>query len=78
MRIRTYKFRLNPTVLQIKKIEKMLDLCRWLYNTMLEQRIFAYKRRGISLNYYSQVKEYSQLKKELPFFREVILKCCKR
>ena len=24
----------------------MLDLCRWLYNTALEQRITAYQRRA--------------------------------
>ncbi|MFC4077726.1 helix-turn-helix domain-containing protein, partial [Salinithrix halophila] len=44
--IRTYKFKLVPTTEQREKIEWGLGMCRWLYNAMLEQRRFAYKRRG--------------------------------
>ncbi|WP_309867356.1 RNA-guided endonuclease InsQ/TnpB family protein [Desmospora profundinema] len=52
-------------------IEWSLDMCRWLYNSMLEQRRFAYKRRGLSLSYHQQATELPSLKKELPAFKQI-------
>jgi putative transposase len=69
--MRTYKFKLEPTKEQIEKIEWTLGMCRWLYNSMLEQRKFAYKRRGITLNYHKQAIELPELKKEIPEFKEI-------
>ncbi|WP_302104750.1 RNA-guided endonuclease InsQ/TnpB family protein [Polycladomyces zharkentensis] len=69
--MRTYKFKLEPTKEQIEKMEWTLGMCRWLYNSMLEQRKFAYKRRGITLNYHKQAIELPELKKEIPEFKEI-------
>jgi putative transposase len=69
--MRTYKFKLEPKKGQIEKIEWTLSLCRWLYNSMLEQRKFAYKRRGITLTYHKQAIELPELKKEIPEFKEI-------
>jgi putative transposase len=69
--MRTYKFRLKPTKEQIEKIEWTLGMCRWLYNSMLEQRKFAYKRRGITLNYNKQAVELPEIKKQIPEFKEI-------
>lgn len=44
MEMITYKFKLEPTSEQQKKIVETLHLCRWLYNTCLEQRIQIYKQ----------------------------------
>ncbi|MDR6227161.1 hypothetical protein [Desmospora profundinema] len=44
-------------------------MCRWLYNSMLEQRRFAYRRRGLSLSYHKQATELPSLKKEIPAFK---------
>jgi len=68
---RTYKFKLEPTKQQIEQIETTLNLCRWLYNSMLEQRKLAYKHWNISLTFYTQKKELPQLKKEFPEFNQV-------
>jgi transposase len=68
--MRTYKFKLEPKKGQIEKIEWTLGMCRWLYNSMLEQRKFAYKRRGITLTYHKQAIELPELKKEIPEFKE--------
>jgi putative transposase len=46
------------------KINETLMYCRWLYNALLEQRITAYKKCGVSLTFYSQKKELPALKKE--------------
>ncbi|GGE10216.1 hypothetical protein GCM10011571_09400 [Marinithermofilum abyssi] len=69
--IRTYKFKLEPKKEQIEKIEWTLGMCRWLYNSMLEQRKFAYKRRDITLTYHKQAIELPELKKEIPEFKEI-------
>jgi putative transposase len=69
--MRTYKFKLKPTKEQIVKIEWTLDICRLLNNSMLEQRKYAYKRRGITLNYNQQSIELPVLKIEIPGFKEI-------
>jgi putative transposase len=55
----------------METMELTLNLCRWLYNTALEQRKFAYKHRNISISYNMQQNELPQLKKELPEFKQV-------
>lgn len=55
--IRTYKFRIRPSKTQAEAMNDMLgDFCA-LYNACLEQRIDAYRRRGISLRYLNQAAE---------------------
>jgi putative transposase len=69
--LRTYKFKLEPTAEQIEMIEQTLHLCRWLYNSMLEQRKLVYKLRDVSLTLYTQKKELPAVKKEFPEFKQV-------
>lgn len=71
MAMRTYKFKLEPTVEQQKKMIETLSICRWLYNTCLEQRIYEYKTHKKSISFYTQKKELPILKKELPIFKTV-------
>jgi len=47
-------------------IEQTLHLCRWLYNSMLEQRKLVYELRGTSLTFYTQKKELPKVKEEFP------------
>ena len=61
---KTFKYRLYPTKAQRSKLERVLTLCRWLYNAALEQRIIAYKSHGKSLNYYDQANELPMLDEE--------------
>jgi putative transposase len=61
--LRTYKFRIEPTKEQREKINETLMYCRWLYNALLEQRIIAYKKCGVSLTFYSQKKRVARIKK---------------
>ena len=69
--MRTYKFRIEPTKDQRKKLDETRVYCRRLYNACLEQRIIAYKRGGISLSYYTQKKELPQLKTACPEYKTV-------
>lgn len=60
--IKTFKFKLEPTKEQIEKIEwTTLDMCRWLYNSALEQRRIAWEKYNVSLNYNKQAKELPKL-----------------
>jgi putative transposase len=46
-------------------------LCRWLYNTALEQRIIAYRRAGVSLSRYQQETELKDIRAEMPEFAAI-------
>lgn len=57
MALRSYKYRLRPNRAQTAALDAMLrDFCG-LYNACLQQRIEAYRRRGISLRYGHQAAE---------------------
>lgn len=59
---RTIRYRLYPNREQEATLNRHLAMCRNLYNAALEQRIFAYRRRGISLSVYDQGKEIKNLR----------------
>ena len=55
--MRSYKYRLRPNKAQATVLDAMLrDFCG-LYNACLQQRIEAYRRRGLSLRYGQQASE---------------------
>ncbi len=70
MLLRNYKFRIYPTRTEQAALTRNLDLCRWVYNAGLEQRISAWRSRKKSLTFFDQAKELSRLKKDLPEFKE--------
>ena len=55
--MRSIKFRLFTTDAQEAALTEMLGGFRDLYNAGLQQRIEAYRRRGISLRYGDQAAE---------------------
>ena len=65
-----YKFRIYPTDLQVATLNSTLDLCRELYNAMLQQRIYAY-RSGKRVNYNSQQDEIPEVKNAFPEYRSI-------
>jgi len=67
---KAFKYRLYPTVEQVKILDNQLYLCRKLYNAALEERITWYKN-GAKLNFIMQSKELPELKKELPEYKEL-------
>ena len=68
--MRMYKFRIYPTDLQVATLNSTLDLCRELYNAMLQQRIYAY-RSGKRVNYNSQQDEIPEVKNAFPEYRSI-------
>lgn len=66
--ILSYKYRINPTPAQKNALGEMLrDFCE-LYNAGLQQRIEAYRRRGVSINYGMQAGELRATRCAAPEF----------
>jgi putative transposase len=61
---KTYREKLKPTPAQEGELERVLWRCRALYNTALEQRIFLWKQRGVSIARYQQEAELKALRAE--------------
>src|SRR5258708_17321204 len=68
---KTYKEKLKPTPQQERQLEAVLWRCRTLYNTALEQRIFLYRQRGVSLARYQQEVELKALRADMPEFAAI-------
>ncbi|HEU0027446.1 MAG TPA: transposase [Ktedonobacterales bacterium] len=62
---KAYKYKLTPTPDQERTLAETLWRCRTLYNTALEQRIFLWKQRGVSLTRYEQEAELKDLRADL-------------
>ena len=59
---KSFKYRLYPTATQQKLLEGQLsEACR-LYNAALQERREAYKRHGVSLNYYDQANQLKEIR----------------
>ena len=66
MAVLSYKYRIEPNRAQTTAFGDMLaDFCR-LYNAGLEQRIAAYRRRGISVSYKKQADELKAVRCAAP------------
>ena len=64
--LRVYRYRLYPTAAQDTAMRWTLDRLRELYNAALEERIGAYRKRGLSLSGYSQMAELKAVRAERP------------
>ena len=67
----TYKYRLNPTSAQRTSLERVLELCRWVYNDTLAARKNAYEQEQKSMGLYDTNKLLTQWKADKPVLKEV-------
>src|SRR5689334_6898356 len=68
---KTFKYKLMPTPEQERELGRVLGLCRWLYNTALEQRITAYQRRRVSVSRFQQEAELKDIRAEMPEYAAI-------
>jgi putative transposase len=61
---RAFKYKLRVSRAVDQKLTATLDVCRELYNAALQERRNAYRRAGISLNYYDQAHQLPDIKAE--------------
>jgi putative transposase len=68
---KTYQEKLRPTPAQERALERVLWRCRTLYNSALEQRIFLWRQRSVSITRYQQEAELKTLRAELPEYASI-------
>ncbi|HEY7092064.1 MAG TPA: transposase, partial [Ktedonobacterales bacterium] len=68
---KSYKYKLNPTPQQERELGRVLGLCRWLYNTALEQRIIAWQRVRVSVSRYQQEAELKDVRAAFPEYASI-------
>jgi putative transposase len=68
---KTYKYKLNPTPVQKRELGRVLGLCRWLYNTALEQRITAWQRARVSVSRFQQEAELKDIRAAFPEYAAI-------
>jgi putative transposase len=61
--VKSYKFKIRrPAKNVVEKFEQTLELCRELYNAGLQERREAWNFSRISINYFSQANQLSEIK----------------
>ncbi len=68
---KTYKYKLKPKPEQERELERVLMLCRWLYNTALEHRITAWQRRRVSVSRFEQEAELKDIRAAMPEYAAI-------
>ena len=75
---KTFKYKLKPTPKQERELGRVLGLCRWLYNTALEQRIIAWQRARVSVSRYQQEAELKDIRAAFPEYAAIHSPCLAR
>jgi putative transposase len=65
--IRSYKYRIYPTVEQTQKLEQFFGATRFIYNWGLEQKTKQYQQDRKSISYFRLTQELTKLKKQEEF-----------
>ena len=68
---KAFKYKLKPTPEQARQLGEVLWRCRTLYNTALEERITAYRWRGVTLARYQQEAELKDLRATMPEYAAI-------
>ncbi|HIC95236.1 TPA: transposase, partial [Candidatus Bipolaricaulota bacterium] len=61
--IRSYKYRLYPKRRQGKKLDRILEIHRQLYNAALQERREAWKRCRVSISYTDQANQLKEIRR---------------
>ena len=69
--IKSYKYRIYPTVKQAKLLDEHFAACRIIYNLALEVKLYVYSSQRIFLNKYDLSKQLPELKKEFPWLLKI-------
>jgi putative transposase len=68
---KTFKYKLAPTPEQERDLERVVRLCRSLYNTALEQRITAWTRCQVSVSRFQQEAELKEIRAAFPEYAAI-------
>src|SRR5260221_9823470 len=62
MLMKSFQYRLYPTKEQQRLLNRQLEECRWLWNTLLAERKSAWEERQETVDYYEQKAVLPELK----------------
>jgi len=68
---KTFKYKLHANRNTFNKAEKWLNLCRFLYNCALAQRIYAYRSHKKSISYNEQQNELTGIRQEYIEYKDM-------
>jgi putative transposase len=68
---KTYKYKLKPSPQQEQELERVLLLCRHVYNAAIGERREAWRMRGVTVTYFQQKAELPGIKEAMPEYAEV-------
>src|SRR5215469_8850929 len=68
---KSYKYKLKPTAEQERKLAATLWHCRDLYNAGLEQRIWAYRKCGVTVTHAQQEAELPSIRAAFPEYAAI-------
>ena len=68
---KAFTYKLQPTPQQERELERVLMLCRQLYNVALEQRITAWQRCHVSVSRFEQEAELKDIRAEFPEYAAI-------
>src|SRR6478609_20775 len=68
---KTYKYKLKPTPQQERSLERILMLCRHVYNAAVGERREAWQKCGVSVGAYQQQAELPGIKEAMPEYADV-------
>jgi putative transposase len=68
---KTFKYKLRPTADQERELERVVMLCRRLYDVALEQRISLWKQRGVSVSRFEQEAELKAIRAAFPEYAAI-------
>ena len=70
--IKAYRFQIsNPSKTVQERLEQTLHHCKDLYNAALQERKEAYSLNRVSINYYDQANQLSEIKQTNPEYKEI-------
>jgi len=68
---KTFKYKLKPKPEQERMLDRILMLCRHIYNAAVGERREAWRMHGVSVTYYQQKMELPGIKDAMPEYGEV-------
>lgn len=69
--LKSFKYRIYPSAAQATQLEQQLELCRWLYNTILAERKVSFEQNNIRLGLYATQNMIPQWKADKPDLKRV-------
>lgn len=69
--LKSYKYRLYPSLDQKQALDHSMNVCRLVYNLALELKIWVYRSYGINMSHYNICSQLKDLRGAYPWIKQV-------